>query len=80
MAIFAALNAWALAVLFDVASNYAGSLIGFTDFLSIIAYDKALLVPAMVVTFAALLFTMLFFWEEYGRIRPHLRGRGGKGF
>jgi len=75
VAIFAALNAWALAVLFDVASNYAGSLIGFTDFFSIIAFDKALLVPAMVVTFVALLFTMLFFWEEWMKLRPQLRGR-----
>ena len=72
VAIFAAMNAWALAVLFDVASNYAGSLIGFTDFFSIIAFDKALLVPAMVVTFVALLFTMLFFWEECIEIKPKL--------
>jgi len=71
--LFTALNTWAVAVLFDVASNYAGSLIGFTDFLSIIAYDKTLLVPAMAVTFLGLLFVGLFLREEWRGIRARLR-------
>jgi len=29
-----------------------------------IAYDKALLIPAMVVMFAGMLFSCWFFWDE----------------
>ena len=73
--LFAALNSWAVAVLFDVASNYAGSLMGFTDFLSMIAYDPRLFLPAVAVSFLGMLFACLFLREEWMGIRVRLRGR-----
>jgi hypothetical protein len=53
---------------------------GFTDFLSIIAYDPGLFLPAVAVSFAGMLFALLAFREEAVRIRMHLRRRRvGKG-
>ena len=77
---FTALNSLLVAILFDVGSNYFGMVLGFTDFLSIIAYDPGLFLPAVAVSFVGMLFALLAFREEAVRIRPHLRGRSGKAF
>ena len=71
--LFTALNSLLVAILFDVASNYFGMMLGFTDFLSIIAYDPRLFLPAVAVSFVGMLLSLLAFREEAVRIRPHMK-------
>jgi hypothetical protein len=71
--LFTALNSLLVAILFDVASNYFGMVLGFTDFLSIIAYDPGLFLPAVAVSFVGMLLSLLAFREEAVRIRPHMK-------